>query len=353
MREIGNELRFRLLTAMMAFAWAACGSPGSDGGPARVASDSTGEPEDGSVSVETRSTDAPTPDVGGAPELGPEPSDATAEFDAPAPDASGPEVALGDASPEDVGLPAGDDVHAGDTSSADAVSEDISPTEPDVCEPDCGDRECDDDGCGGTCGTCPTSAPTCIDGYCVGQCTPVCGGAECGEDGCDGVCGTCAAGSFCNVSVCDPGTECAALIKCSNGCGADPSCLDECYGAASLDGLMALTDLQVCLLGECSGAGNTLACTAANCLVPYTTCFAGTLGSGNCSALRACNANCGTDSVCINACTSQATFDAVGLYLTYVGCLATECPAGSPVACYAGALAGACKPLVDSCEAQP
>ncbi|MBN1773416.1 MAG: hypothetical protein JXB32_19295, partial [Deltaproteobacteria bacterium] len=57
------------------------------------------------------------------------------------------------------------------------------------CTPACTGRECGPDGCGGSCGSCPTGETCNSSGVCV--CTPSCTGRECGPDGCGGSCGSC------------------------------------------------------------------------------------------------------------------------------------------------------------------
>lgn len=60
-----------------------------------------------------------------------------------------------------------------------------------TCTPQCGSKECGDDGCGHTCGTCP-SGKTCSD---AGKCV---GGAACiSEDETDCYDGTCCPGLIC------------------------------------------------------------------------------------------------------------------------------------------------------------
>jgi hypothetical protein len=79
-----------------------------------------------------------------------------------------------------------------------------------VCVPDCtgplGPKDCGSDGCGGSCGTCPSAKPICnaITAVCEAICVPDCDGPfgpkECGDDGCGGTCGTCpSATPICNV----------------------------------------------------------------------------------------------------------------------------------------------------------
>ena len=57
------------------------------------------------------------------------------------------------------------------------------------CTPVCPAGACGDDGCGGSCGTCPTPD----------VCTPSCAGKACGPDGCGGACGACGAGAVCRL----------------------------------------------------------------------------------------------------------------------------------------------------------
>ncbi|MBN1772849.1 MAG: hypothetical protein JXB32_16380 [Deltaproteobacteria bacterium] len=66
------------------------------------------------------------------------------------------------------------------------------------CTPACAGRECGPDGCGGSCGTCPSGWSCDAAGDCV--CTPACTGRECGPDGCGGSCGSCSSGWGCNAS---------------------------------------------------------------------------------------------------------------------------------------------------------
>ena len=55
-----------------------------------------------------------------------------------------------------------------------------------LCAPDCTNKHCGDDGCGGSCGTCPTGETCAANGQCL--CAPDCAGKECGDDGCGGEC---------------------------------------------------------------------------------------------------------------------------------------------------------------------
>jgi len=99
------------------------------------------------------------------------------------------------------------------------------------CAPDCTDAECGDDGCGGSCGSCPTGV-TCKLGKC--DCEPACVDKECGTDGCGGSCGECEKGSECNElgkceALCFP--DCEAKECGPNGCGGECGACgpaDEC-----------------------------------------------------------------------------------------------------------------------------
>lgn len=73
-----------------------------------------------------------------------------------------------------------------------------------ACVPSCTDKQCGNNGCGGSCGTCPTGQ-TCYNGStcAVPTCTPNCTGKSCGDsDGCSGKCvvQSCGTGKTCNAS---------------------------------------------------------------------------------------------------------------------------------------------------------
>ncbi len=90
-----------------------------------------------------------------------------------------------------------------------------------VCSPHCSGKECGSDGCGSTCGPCPTYA-SCTNGQCV--CADACGTKECGTNLCGEACGTCPSGAYCNqgqcvgcTPTCD-GKSCGP-DTCGNVCG--------------------------------------------------------------------------------------------------------------------------------------
>ena len=239
----------------------------------------------------------------------------------------------------DAGLDAGDEVDAADTTP--------------VCVPQCTDMECGDDGCGGICGKCPAAAPDCVGGTCLPACTATCDGKTCGDDGCGGDCGICQAANYCAKGACTPGFECAALSKCVTPCKGDQACLDACFADASIDGLLALSELQGCILDKCFDASNPLQCTAASCIKEYVACYAGGPGTGTCNELVKCTNPCAGDLVCMGLCESKATLSATGGYLTYLACVAAACPKGAPSGCAAQALGpgGACQAAFESCIA--
>jgi hypothetical protein len=68
------------------------------------------------------------------------------------------------------------------------------------CVASCVGRECGSDGCGGSCGSCP-SGESCSNGQC-GACVPDCVGRECGSDGCSGTCGSCDSDESCGNGMC-------------------------------------------------------------------------------------------------------------------------------------------------------
>jgi hypothetical protein len=66
----------------------------------------------------------------------------------------------------------------------------------------CQERACGDDGCGNSCGTCPSGESCDVTGQCqpAGTCVPDCSGRTCGDDDCNGSCGSCNDGETCDAS---------------------------------------------------------------------------------------------------------------------------------------------------------
>jgi len=104
------------------------------------------------------------------------------------------------------------------------------------CTPACDGRTCGGDGCGGSCGACPSGESCSAGGTCEpGACVPQCSGKTCGADGCGGSCGTCAAGSTCNAKgTCDAPPP----ATCGNGAASESEANDTSDTANALSGTM-------------------------------------------------------------------------------------------------------------------
>ncbi len=98
-----------------------------------------------------------------------------------------------------------------------------------ACTPDCSGKRCGDDGCGGTCGACPTGE-TCVENACVAKnaCTPNCEGRVCGDNGCGGVCGYCGAGQQCNDGSCVADCQPRCTVNGAQKACGDDSCGGKC-----------------------------------------------------------------------------------------------------------------------------
>ena len=94
-----------------------------------------------------------------------------------------------------------------------------------TCTPECyeGEKECGSDGCGGSCGSCPSGKTCNSEGFCeTGSCTPNCSGKVCGSDGCGSTCGSCPTGQNCNSS-----GQCETAGQACNGVGYEGCCNGE------------------------------------------------------------------------------------------------------------------------------
>ncbi len=176
-----------------------------------------------------------------------------------------------------------------------------------ACKPDCTGKACGSDGCGGTCGTCPGSAPYCNTAFqCDANCQPACGGKTCGPDGCGGTCGSCGSGATCSkANSCVPASwTCDPLLYgdkmgCDCGCGAqDIDCqtanapLFGCPASATSCSTTGICDATFC--------ANNAACGNQWCVGVYAKgdgTFAGTCDTAV-SAGAAPGAGCDIDADC-------------------------------------------------------
>ena len=305
--------------------------------------------------------------------------DASTETTVGAPDSIGP----GDAQWAPDSAPVGDltapdgaaDAGAPDAASADAVEDADSNST--ACVPDCGGKECGDDGCGGSCGLCPTLW-ACDGGLCVEQeCVPLCGGLECGFDGCGGVCGFCEAGELCQDGLCElectcDGKECGD-DGCGNACGTcdspytcvnnlceilegtwtcteilgcqdlcqaeDQLCLDACVQGGDTNGQYEYQLYATCLKNhECTDK----LCVADHCATETAICEYDVSGALSCAEIVNCQNECdGADQGCIDDCIPLGTIAGQAEYISLVYCIQSFCPLGSIPNCVNFALSDA------------
>jgi hypothetical protein len=207
----------------------------------------------------------------------------------------------------------------------DAGGTDVPPSPIDgMCVSNCAGRTCGDNGCGGSCGVCP-SGQSCNGNTCVAMmmCQPQCAGRMCGPDGCGGMCGTCPSGGSCNPMTgqcCTPncaGRSCGAdgcggtCGECSSGLVCDsvrgsctPTCTPSCAGRNCGPNNCGTGSCGTCLAGQvCSPSGM---CSSA--------CFARTgdpcTADADCCSDRGLTTRCvrltGVGQVCTAACASAS-----------------------------------------------
>ena len=163
-----------------------------------------------------------------------------------------------------------------------------------ACAPACNGKACGADGCGGTCGSCPANHSCNAIGQCIpfGACVPSCSGKACGDDGCGGTCGTCPSPLLCTaVGTCGPPActpSCAGKACGDDGCGG--SC-GSCTGAL------------VCASGVCA-TGCTPSCDGKSC---GDDGCGGTCGS--CDVGASCNAGSCESTVCVPECGGRTCSD--------------------------------------------
>ncbi len=233
------------------------------------------------------------------------------------------------------------------------------------CRPGCGAfRNCGDDGCGGSCGTCE-EPDVCCDGMC-GACQADCTGRECGWDGATGSCGNCPEAELCVAGTCQESgrASCGEFLNdCDALCEAwDTVCQDQCTAWLSPEGKVDFFDFEGCTLLHCAACfepggdqGCLTACVFTSCLEEYATCF-NRYGTATCAETWNCaNACSPSDQPCIDACTAQATREAMMVLVKLVVCLEATCPPDAPdaerEACEESALLGECSLEADGCLA--
>jgi hypothetical protein len=235
----------------------------------------------------------------------------------------------------------------------------------------CGNNVCGSvpDGCGGTvsCGTCPSGTCVIPDGGTAGtcaNCTPLCNGKQCGPDGCGGTCGTCPSGQGCSF----PSQTCAACGVCQNGqnCGqAEDLCFNLIFCGTCSAG-------QVCDNAAkpaqcCTQQPTSVTCAGKNCggvwdncgiQVSCGTCSAGTTcsnpGGGVCVGdAGAGDAGCTPRTTCPPGVTCGSVPDGCGGTVACGACNAGQvCNAGgccTPVAAATACGTRACGAVSDGC----
>ena len=150
------------------------------------------------------------------------------------------------------------------------------------CTARCGGRACGPDGCGGSCGLCP-SGLFCNDatGACAGSCTPDCSGKRCGGNGCGGTCGSCSGGQACGADgkcVCTPGGgTCSSFSDCcSQHCdqGTCAQCAGDGVSCGSAGGCCPGLSCTLGLCSQCRSLGSS--CNA------FSDCCSGNCDKGRC-----------------------------------------------------------------------
>lgn len=273
----------------------------------------------------------------------------------------------------------GDIGEAKDASAGDATETSVAPPDAssDACAPQCDGKQCGDDGCGGSCGPCPTLW-SCQDGLCVEEeCVPLCGGLDCGFDGCGGVCGFCEPGEACEEGLCelvctcedkecgddgcgndcggcDPAYtcinntcdiaegswSCTEILGCQDQCGPDETlCKDACVLSGDMTGQYEYQLYATCLDNhECTDA----LCIAEHCASETAICEYDESGSLSCAEVVDCQNDClASDQACIDACIPLGDIASQAEYISLVYCIQFFCPPGSIPNCVNFALSDA------------
>lgn len=268
-------------------------------------------------------------------------------------------------------------VDAPATDVTDDAAPDVSSAEVDACAPDCSDKSCGEDGCGGSCGLCPTLW-SCQAGVCVEEeCVPLCGGLQCGFDSCGGVCGFCASGELCKEGLCEVECTCEGKDCGNDGCGADCGSCDPAYTCLEnqceiVEGSWSCTEILGCqaqcapdaslCIDACVQGGDTNGqyeyqlyatcmenhacgdklCIAEHCASEIAICEYEESGALNCAEIVTCQNQCdAADQACIDACIPLGNIAAQAEYISLVYCIQYFCPSGSLPDCVNFSLADA------------
>ena len=246
-----------------------------------------------------------------------------------------------------------------------------------TCTPDCAEAACGDDGCGGSCGPCPTLW-SCTDGLCQEDaCVPLCGGKSCGWDGCSGLCGICPEGTLCSEGLCEvdctcEGKECGddgCGLSCGS-CGGNTSCVEGLceftVGDLSCTEILGCVDLcsaeDAACPAQCASQGSAtgqwehlqyatcleshgcqdLLCLADFCATETALCQYEEAGFGSCGEIVNCQNECAPgDQACIDGCIPSGNIDGQAQYVALVYCVQFFCPTGSAATCMNFALTDA------------
>ena len=207
-----------------------------------------------------------------------------------------------------------------------------------TCVPDCNGLVCGDDGCGGSCGTCPTTK-ACAVGQCV--CPASCVGRECGDDNCGGSCGKCTAPEICTAQgkcICD--ADCSGKDCGDNGCGGSCGTCSAglvCNGDNCIGSTTCTADCSDKVCGD-DGCGGTCGACKGNESCTNGACGCAAACKGKACGSDGCGGDCGTCSTGSCFADQCCVADCVNKVCGGDGCGGScgDCPAKQ------GCLAGAC-----------
>jgi len=192
------------------------------------------------------------------------------------------------------------------------------------------------------------------------DCTPSCDGMECGPDGCGGSCGGCPSQSVCGAEgVCvamsyEDGT-CHALAPCVLTCDGDEECALGCAEGATqtvVDEMTAVLNCSVDHCGDCANEGEmewacNIDCMIQACPTEYVDCMTGDLGCWNIShCIKGCSDD---DEDCAPTCFGLGTLSSQQVWVNIFFCIYDVCGDNPTEDCKADAMKGECHDLVVEC----